>query len=75
MHAETDLSLPSPLRLRLLDSRAVLSFLNFIIVVVLAALGLCCCMQAFSSRSEKGYPPLWCVGFPLPWLLLLQSTG
>ena len=33
-------------------------FLNFIIVyfiyLFLAALGLCCCVQAFSSCSERG---------------------
>ena len=48
----------------------------------LAALGLCCWVQAFSSRSEWGvgrwggsYSWLQCVGFPLRWFLLLGSTG
>ena len=30
----------------------------------------------FSLVTESGgYPWLWCLGFSLPWLLLLQSTG
>ena len=41
----------------------------------LAALGLRCCAQAFSSCGEQGYSFLWCVGFSLRWLLLLRSTG
>ena len=41
----------------------------------LAALGLRCCAQAFSSCGEGGYSSLWCVGFSLWWLLLLWSTG
>ena len=45
------------------------------IYLFLAALGLRCCMQAFSSFSEWGYSSLWCVGFLLQWLLLLRSTG
>ena len=52
MPPETGLSLPSPLRLWLLDSSAVSSFLK--LIIVLAAPGFCCCAQAFSSRSEQG---------------------
>ena len=36
-----------------------------------AALGVCCCTQAFSS----GHSWLWCEVFSLRWLLLLQSMG
>ena len=40
------------------------------------SLGLCCCLWAFSSCGEWGLLfLLWCVGFSLRWLLLLQSTG
>ena len=35
----------------------------------LAVLGLCCCVQAFSSCGEQ------CTGFSLRWLLLIQGTG
>ena len=38
-------------------------------------LGLRCCVRAFSSCSERGYSSLWCAGFSLRWLLLLQSMG
>ena len=41
----------------------------------LAASGLCCCTLAFSSCGKWGYSLLWCAGFSLRWLLLLQSTG
>ena len=42
----------------------------------MAALGLCCCTQAFSSCCERrGYSSLRCMGFLWRWLLLLQSTG
>ena len=30
------------------------NFINVFIYLFLAALGLCCCMQAFSSCSEQG---------------------
>ena len=32
-------------------------------------------MRAFSSAVSGGYSLLWCTGFSLRWLLLLQSTG
>ena len=41
----------------------------------MAALGLCCCMQAFPSCIEWVYPSFWCVGFLLWWFLLLWSMG
>ena len=41
----------------------------------MAALGLRCCMQAFSSCDEWGDSLLWCRGFSLWGLLLLQSVG
>ena len=52
-------------------------FLNlfYLIIYLLAALGLCCCAQAFSSCSEWGYSLLRCMGFSLQWLLLLWSMG
>ena len=50
-------------------------FLNLFIYLFLAALGLCCCVRAFSSCSERGYSSLRCVGFSLRWLLLLLSMG
>ena len=47
----------------------------FFFNLFLAAFGLRCCTQAFSSCSQQGYSSLWCAGFSLRWLLLLQSTG
>ena len=41
----------------------------------MAALGLHCGTQAFSSCSEWGYCLSWGTGFSLQWLLLLRSTG
>ena len=38
-------------------------------------LALLCCAQAFSSCGKWGYSLLWCKGFSLWWLPLLQSTG
>ena len=38
-------------------------------------LGLRCCTWAFSSCSEQGLLFVWCMGFSLQWLLLLQTTG
>ena len=50
---------------------------NFILVSnsFLAALGLRCCIWAFSSCVERGYSSLWGTGSSLPWLLTLRSTG
>ena len=50
-------------------------FKIFIYLFILVALGLCCCAQAFSSCSEQGLLFVWCAGFLLLWLLLLQSAG
>ena len=41
----------------------------------MAALGLCCCTQAFSSCGEQGLLFIAGVGFSSRWLLLLRSTG
>ena len=41
----------------------------------MAAMGLHCCTQAFSSCSEGGSSSLGCAGFSLQWVLLLWSTG
>ena len=40
------------------------------VYLFLAALGLCCCTQAFSGCGKHGYCLLW-----LRWPLLLWSTG
>ena len=46
------------------------------IYLVLVALGLCCCMWAFSSYEGRGLLSRWVgTGFLLWWLLLLRSTG
>ena len=54
----------------------------YFMYLFLAALGLRCCVRAFSSCGDGGYSSLWCVGFSLwcagfslRWLLLLQSMG
>ena len=49
--------------------------INLLLFLFLAALGLCCCVRAFSSCGERGYSSQWCAGFLLWWLLLLQSMG
>ena len=40
----------------------------------MVALGLHCCMRAFSSCRGRGYSSLRCTGFLLRWLLLFQSS-
>ena len=54
-----------------------LSFLNsyLSIYLLMAALGLPCCIWASSSCGEWRLPCCACPGFSLWWLLLLQSTG
>ena len=47
----------------------------YFIYLFLAALGLRCCVWAFSSCGERSYSSLWCTGFSVWWLLLLRSTG
>ena len=44
-------------------------------ILFLAALGLRCCAQAFSSCSEQGLLVVAVHGLLIGWLLLLQSTG
>ena len=46
----------------------------FTYILFLPVLGLCSCTRAFSSCSEWSCSSLWCAGFSLWWLLLLQST-
>ena len=41
----------------------------------MAALGLHCCMRAFSCYGQWGYSSLLCADFSLRWPLLLQGTG
>ena len=50
---------------------------NLFIYIFLAVLGLHRCVRASSSCGEwgGGYSSLWCAGFSLRWLLLLQTTG
>ena len=50
-------------------------FIYLFIYYFLAALGLCCCVRAFSSCSERGLLFVMVTGFSLQWLLLLWSTG
>ena len=50
--------------------------LCFLIYLFLPALGLRCRAWGFSLvAASRGYSSLWCTGFSLQWLLLLQSTG
>ena len=49
-------------------------FFNFI-YLVLVALALRCCAQAFSSCGEWGYSSFRCTGFSLQWPLLLRNMG
>ena len=49
---------------------------DFFFFFFLAALGLRCCVRAFSIVvASGGYSSLRCEGFSLRWLLLLRSTG
>ena len=48
---------------------------KIVISLFLAALGLCCCTQAFSSCGKHGCCLLWCAGFSLRWPLLFWSMG
>ena len=41
----------------------------------MVVLGLLCWAQAFSSLGEWGLLLIWCMGFLLQCLLLLQSSG
>ena len=41
----------------------------------MAVLGFRCCTQPFSSCVSRDFSPMWCTGFSLQWLLLLQSPG
>ena len=45
------------------------------IYLFMAALGLRCCKQAFSSCIDWGHTSLQCAGFSLQWLLLFRSMG
>ena len=38
-------------------------------------MGLRCCAWTFLLAVSGGYSLLWCAGFSLQWLLLLQSTA
>ena len=55
----------------------LLIFLKFIYLFIY--LWLCCIFFAAHGLSlvavSGGYSALWCMGFSLQWLLLLQSTG
>ena len=56
-------------------NKIVLALLICDVFFFLAALGLRCCAQAFSSCGERGYSSLQCAGFSLLWPLLLWSMG
>lgn len=66
-------SLPSPCTL--FKSVIHIETIFVYLYLFLAVLDLCCCTWAFSSCGEGGYSFLWCMGVPLQWPLLLQSTG
>ena len=61
----------------LADSQVTFFFFGKILFIhlFLAALGLHCCSQAFSSCSEQGLLFIAVRGFSLQWLLLLRSMG
>ena len=65
-------SLPLPQYLNLcISSLGLFLFFSFLffsfLYLFLAALGLHCCAQAFSSWGEQGYSSLRCAGFSLQW--------
>lgn len=72
MPPETGLSLPSPLRLWLLDSSAVV-FKNWSLFWLHRVFVVMCRLSPVAA--SKGCSSLWCVGFSLQWLLLLQSMA
>ena len=49
--------------------------IDLFIYLFLAALGLCCCVRAFSSCGERGLLFVAVRGLLTRWLLLLRSTG
>ena len=54
--------------------RSTLFFRN--LLLFLAMLGLRCYSWAFSSWQQAGITLcLWCAGFSLRWLLMLQTMG
>ena len=51
-------------------------FFKLVIYLFLAVLGRPCFLaQAFSNCSKRGTTLLWCAGFSLQWLLVLQNAG
>ena len=50
-------------------------FLFKIIYLFLTILDLCFCIGLSLVVTSEDYSPLWCTGFLLWWLLLLQSMG
>ena len=63
--------------LRILGPNFIILFFFLIIFLnlFLAALGLHCCMRAFSSCSKQGLPSLRCAGFSLQWLLFCGAQA
>ena len=58
------------------------SFFFFFFLIYLSYLFIFGCLGSSLLRTgfslvvvSEGYSSLWCVGFSLPWLLLLQSMG
>ena len=54
---------------------SLISFIYLFIYLFMAALGLYCCVWAFSSSSKRGLLFVACIGFSLRWFLVLRSTG
>ena len=51
-------------------------FIYFYLFIVFGCIGSSLLCAAFSLvAASGGYSSLWCAGFSLQWLLLLQSTG
>lgn len=59
------------------DISHFLAFLFKKFFIILAVMGLCCCMRAslVAAREPGDLSLLQCAGFSLWWLLLLPSTG
>lgn len=58
-----------------LDSSAVLSFYNLLLLLLWLHWVFVVVCRFSPVAASKGCSSLWCVGFSLPWLLLLQSMA
>ena len=57
------------------DDRCWLFYYYYYYLIFIYFLGLHCCARAPLVAASGGYSSLWCVGFSLWWLLLLQNMG